>query len=423
MIFLPKECKAIIKNLNLNNYPQASRFLVVIFFGYLAGCSHLNFDQRSDNNGLIQDDRCNPESPNLSQLFPPEKQVKTTYAQGFTVDYYPGYKLVMVTNPWQDAQRTFQYLLVQCGVPIPTDFPEAQVVQIPVRQVIALSTTHLPFLDQLGVLNTLQGVRRFQEVSNPQVRSQIAEGKLTQVGTANDLNLELILELQPDLVTTFGIANVETSTIDQLQKLGIPTAVVAEYLEDSPLAQAEWIKFIATFYNQETVANHIFQHIQTDYERLKHSTKAVQNRPQVLTGFSIEGTWYVAGGRSFIAQYIEDAGGDYLWRDNPNTGNIPLSLEAVFNRGKTADIWINVNPLWSTLQEAIVDDQRYQKFLPLQQGQVFNNDRLLNPDGGNDYWESGIMAPQVILADLIHIFHPNLFPEYQLVYYRKIGFN
>lgn len=346
--------------------------------------------------------------------------IKLTHAKGFQVEYHSHYKFVTVSNPWQNADRTFEYLLVQCGTPVPKNYPNAQVIQIPIQRSIVLSTTHLPYFDRLSQLNTIVGVRQIEDISNPIVREKIDRGEIQSVGNANSLDLELIVKLQPDLVTTFGIANVETSSIRQLQDLGIPTAVIAEYLEASPLAQAEWIKFIAVFFNQEKESEQIFQTIVQDYEKMRKLTQTVSDRPSVLTGFNLEGTWYVAGGKSFIAQLIEDAGGNYLWSDNQSNGNLALDFEAVLATGANASVWLNVNQKWQTLNDALTEDDRYLNFTAFQQHHVFNNDARLNPSGGNDYWESGVINPQIVLADLIKILHPSLLPDHRLVYYRKL---
>ena len=349
--------------------------------------------------------------------------VTLTHAKGFSVKYYSHYKLVTVSNPWQNADRTFEYLLVQCGTPITPEYTNAQVIQIPIRRSIVLSTTHLPYFDRLKQLNGIVGVRQIDEISNPIVREKIDRGEIQSVGNANSLDLELIVKLQPDLVSTFGIANVETSSIHQLQDLGIPTAVIAEYLEASPLAQAEWLKFIAVFFNQEKESERIFQTIVEDYEKMRKLTQSISDRPSVLTGFNLEGTWYVAGGKSFIAQFIEDAGGNYLWSDNQSNGNLSLDFEAVLDKGAHASVWLNVNQKWQTLNDAVLEDDRYLNFTAFQQQHVFNNDARLNPSGGNDYWESGVINPQIVLADLIKILHPHLLPDHQLVYYRKLSKN
>jgi len=355
----------------------------------------------------------------------PEQTVKfepvtLTHAKGFSLEYHDRYKVLTVSTPWTNSNQSFQYLLVQCGTPIPPGFDQAQVITIPIEKVVVLSTTHLPFFDRLNALDRIVGIRQIQDVSNPRLRQQYDRGEVAAVGNGTDLDFERIVSLQPDLVTTFGIANVETTSIQRLQDLGLSTAVIAEYLEADPLAQAEWIKFIAAFLNQETEANAIFEAIVQDYNRLRSLTQNLDQRPTVLTGFDLNGTWYVAGGKSFIAQFIQDAGGTYLWRENTSMGNLALDFEAVFLKGSPAEIWINTNTRWQTVSDVTQEDDRYGQFQALKTNRIFNNDAQLNADGGNDYWESGILNPHIVLADLIQIIHPDLLPDHTLFYYRQL---
>ncbi|MFW6264017.1 MAG: ABC transporter substrate-binding protein [Cyanobacteriota bacterium] len=342
------------------------------------------------------------------------------YAEGFQVEYFNHYKVISVLNPWRNAEVTFQYVLVQCGTPIPDGFEEAQVVEVPVENVVSLSTTNIPHLEKLGRLDRLIAVGRPEIVNTPAVREKIEQGEMPGVRKGSSLNFELLLSLDPDLVMTFGTGNQEFDTFPKLIELGIPTGIIAEYMESSPLGQAEWIKFTALFFNQEEKAESVFTDIATRYEKRRKIAQNVSNRPTVLTGFNRSGTWSVSGGNSYVAQYLADAGANYLWAENKSSGSVPLDFEAVYAKGRGADYWLHVSQDWETLEEIIAQDQRYAKFQAIQENQVYNNDARLNANGGNDFWESGMVNPDVILADLIKILHPELLPEHELVYYRQL---
>jgi iron complex transport system substrate-binding protein len=347
-------------------------------------------------------------------------KVKVDYAVGFSVEYHPHYKVVTVKNPWQGADTTFEYVLVQCGAPIPEGYDQAQIIEVPVEKVVALSTTYLPHLDLLDRVDALVGVDQFQRVNTPSVRDKIDAGELSEFNSGTTLNVERLLVAEPDLVMTFSTGNPETDSFPRLIKAGVPVALVAEYLEETPLGQAEWLKFTALFFNQEAQAQEVFDDIAQTYEALVQKTQAITTRPTVFTGSSYNGTWYVPGGESFVAKLLADAGADYLWAETDTTGSLPLDFEAVYDRAAEADFWVNLSQDWQTQQEALVADPRYGEFAALQQGQMFNNNARINGTGGNDYLESGIVSPQVVLADLIAIFHPELLPDHELVYYQKL---
>ncbi|MEM8642021.1 MAG: ABC transporter substrate-binding protein [Cyanobacteria bacterium P01_G01_bin.54] len=367
------------------------------------------------------------------QTYDPEQdyfpaKVQLDQATGFTVEYHNHYKVVTVNQPWKNAvgvslaeqHRHFQYVLVQCGTPRPNGFEDAQVIDVPIQSVVTLSTTHLPHLEQLDELEALVGVGEFKRVNTQAVRQKIDQGAIEEFNSGTILDLERLLVAEPDLVLAFATGDPETDTYPRLMRAGIPVAIVAEYMEASPLARSEWLKFTALFFNQEAQAQEVFAEIADEYKTMQQLTAALTDRPTVFTGFSYDGTWYMPGGQSYMAQFLQDAGADYLWADTNQAGSLPLDFEVVYDRAATADFWVNVSQNWQTRQDAIAADPRYGEFQAWQQQQVFNNNARLNPSGGNDYWESGISHPHWILADLIKIFHPDLMPDHELVYYQPL---
>lgn len=349
----------------------------------------------------------------------PDK-IQPEYASGFSVDYYNHYKVVTVNQPWQAAEKTFEYLLVQCGTPTPAGFEDAQAIQVPVSTVVTLSTTYLPHLELLGQLDALIGMDNFSFVYAPDVRHKIEQGALTEFGSGKTLDMERLLVSEPDLIMAYGSGDPDVDSYSRLMEAGLPVALVGEYVETSPLSRAEWLLFTALFFNQEREAQQIFTEISTEYESLVELTAARSERPTVFSGFSYEGTWYMSGGKSYAAQLLKDAGAAYLWENNDSTVTIPLDFESVFDQAATADLWVNVSQDWLSYEDAIATDPRYGKFNAFKQDNVFNNNARMNNTGGNDYWESGAVNPHIILADLIKIFHPELLPEHNLVYYQKL---
>ena len=349
-----------------------------------------------------------------------EDKVSLDYATGFSVDYHNHYKVVTVTDPWQDASQTFQYVLVQCGTPVPAGFSAAQVVEIPVRSVVALSTTHLPHLVMLDQLDSLIGVSQFEPVNTPEVREKIEREDLQAFSSGTALDMERLLVADPELVMTFATGNADADSHSRLIAAGIPVAIVSEYREESPLGRAELVKLTALFFNQEARAQARFEEISTAYREMKKLTDSVSSRPTVFSGFSYDGTWYMPGGKSYAAQLLQDAGANYLWADVESEGSVPLDFEAVFERASGADYWVNMSQDWQKKEDAIAADPLYGNLTALQNNNAYNNNVQLNKTGGNDYWESGLVNPDVILADLIKIFHPERLPDHEFVYYQPL---
>jgi iron complex transport system substrate-binding protein len=379
------------------------------------GCDRLSSPQISTSNIPCPNRNYDPQV----DYFP--QKVKVTHARSFSVEYHRHYKVVSVKNPWRDADTTFQYVLVQCGTPIPPGFNGAQIVRIPVNSVVSLSTTHLPLLDKLNLIDRLVGVSDIGQVNTPSVISRSRANKLVEVAKNNNTNVEKVLEIRPELVTTYGVGNPQQDSHPQIIAAGVPVAIIAEYMESSPLGRAEWLKFMALFFNREAEAEKVFTATEKRYNAIAKIARQATSKPTVISGFDNRGIWYLPGGESYAAKFIADAGGNYLWTDDRSIGSLTLSFEEIFDRSRSADYWINGSQAWQRLEDLTASDRRYAKFKAVQTGKVFNPDARLNASGGNDFWEGGTANPDVVLADLVKIFHPQLLPKHQLVYYRHLG--
>ncbi|WP_419756870.1 ABC transporter substrate-binding protein [Anabaena sp. FACHB-595] len=361
---------------------------------------------------------CTPNYNPNQDYFP--NKIKITHARGLAVEYHKHYKVVTIKNPWQNAKTQFQYVLVQCGTPTPQGFKQAQVITVPIHSIVSLSTTHLPHLAKLGVVDKLIGISNSKQVNTPDVVERIKAGKITQVGNNSNVDIERLLELNPDLVTTFGTGNSQTDSYSKLTEAGLKVGINAEYMEDTPLGRSEWLKFTALFFNQEEKAEKIFAEITDKYEQVAQKVKSVKNRPTVFVGFNFKGTWFMPGGNSYVAKYLADAGGDYLWSNEQSAGSLPLSFEVVLERATNADYWLNFSQSWQSLKDLLAEDNRYADFKSVKIGNLYNNNARVNESGGNDYREGGISNPDIVLSDLIRILHPEILPNHQLFYYHKI---
>jgi iron complex transport system substrate-binding protein len=351
-------------------------------------------------------------------------KVSITRAKGFAVEYHKNYKVITINNPWKDAKTGFKYVLVECGTPAPKDILEnsqnAQVITVPVNSVISLSTTHLPHLAKLGVVDKLVGVSDTKIVNTSEVVEKIKSGKVANVGSNSSINIEKILELNPELITTYGTGNAESDSYPKLLEAGLKVAINAEYMEDSPLGRSEWLKFTALFFNKEKEAEQIFGEVGKKYDAIATKVKAVKLRPSVFVGFNFKGTWYMPGGNSYAAKYLDDAGANYLWSHEKSSGSLPLSFEAIIERATNADFWLNFSQKWKSKKDVLTEDGRYADFKAVKSGNIYNNNLRVNEGGGNDYWEGGISNPDVVLSDLIKIFHPEVLPQHELVFYRRV---
>jgi iron complex transport system substrate-binding protein len=291
-------------------------------------------------------------------------------------------------------------------------------VRTPVKRIVAMSTSYLPSLEMLGALDQLVGVSRADEVSSPKVRALIEQGKVKAVGDVNSFSSEAILALAPDVVFTFGIGPQDLDAYRPIRQAGIPVVVVAEYVEPTPLGRAEWVKFFSLFLDKESQATSAFAGIEQRYQALAKRANSASTRPTVLVGNSYRGTWFVPGGKSFMANFLHDAGAKYLWEGDDSTGVLSLDFESVFDRGRHADYWINTG-FWNKLSDAVADDPRYAHFRPYREKRIFNN-LGVGAQGPRDLWETGFAHPDRVLSDLVKIFHPELAADRQFNWYKKL---
>lgn len=348
----------------------------------------------------------------------PEK-VTVSHSQGFTVEYFNHYKLVTVTAPYVGAAESVQYVLLQCGTPRPEGFDAAAVIEVPVNSIVAMSTTYLPALVELGLADRLVGLDTPLYVTNPTVRELIDDGVLAEIGSGPDVNVEVALDLNPDLIMTYASGFPEFDAYPILEQAGLPIALNADYTDLTPLGRAEWIDYIALFFNKEAAAEQIFGDIATEYDALLTLAATAGERPTVFTNAPFEGIWYMPGGASYTARLLADAGADYLWADDESSGTLYLDFEAVFAVAADADYWLHVG-YFPTMADLLAADERFGEFAAFQNGNVWNYDAITNEAGGIDFFESGAQFPNLVLADMIKIFHPDLLPDHEFVYHRPV---
>ncbi len=339
------------------------------------------------------------------------------YAKGFTIEQHEGYKLLTVKDAWLGEKKTYQYVLYKDKKP--ESYQNAIFVKIPIKSIACMSLTHVAFIERLNQENSIVALSGCAYVSSKKIGKRIKEKQIKEFGQEQNINYEILLEQTPDIIMGFGIDASSNAYMNKMQSLGLKVVLNAEYMENHPLGKAEWIKFVAAFYDKDEEANVIFDAIENSYIDLLNLTKNVQNKPTVFTGMPWKGAWHVPGSKSFQAQLFKDAGASYLWaEDNESTSSLVKSKEVIIDKALDADYWLNLNA-YRSITSIIAYDQKFSTFKAVLDKNLYNNDKRLNVSSGNDYWESGVVNPHIILKDLIKIFHPNLI-NHKLYYYQRI---
>jgi iron complex transport system substrate-binding protein len=345
---------------------------------------------------------------------------RPTYAEKFAVEKMGNYRLVSVHAPWQNASdNSFRYLTGSDPRNIPDSLSQHTFIRTPVERAVIMSTTFVSLLDTLDVLHTVKGVSGGSNIFHPEMGRRFTAGDIREVGYDHSMNYEVLVDLRPDVVFMFGVQSGIVQTIKKLEEIGIPVVICADYLEPHPLGRSEWLKFFAAFYEKEEQADRIFSGIAERYNAIAEAAKGNSPRPSVLLGLPWKDAWYVAGGKSFAAQLISDAGGSYIFDDEDHAEAKPMGIERVFLRGMDADIWIN--PGVATNCRVILEhDRRFEMLEAFQQERVFNHTKRVSPGGGNDYWESGVLRPDLVLKDLAAIFRDPQVNNNALFFYERL---
>jgi iron complex transport system substrate-binding protein len=343
-----------------------------------------------------------------------------SYSKGFSIEYRQGYKLLEVKSPWPGATRSFRYALYKRGSPKPKGVEADGFFETPLRRVITFSTTYIPQIVALGEAESIIGVDSAAYISTAEVRARIKTGKVAET-TRNYLpNIELMISLAPDAIFAYGMGN-EWDSHPKMAEAGLPVIVSGEWNEADPLARVEWIKFMAAFYDKEELATAIFDKTAKEYERVRSLAAGALTRPTVLVNGPFQGTWAVSGGKSYMARFLSDAGATYLWADDSSTGGVTMSVEAAYARALKADFWLNPALNVNSSADLVAMDARFAALPAVVAGKVWNNNAKMSPEGGNDYFESAVLHPDLVLVDLVKIFHPELLADRSFTYYKHVA--
>jgi len=343
-----------------------------------------------------------------------------SYASGFSIERKDAYTVLRVTSPWPGAADGYTYVLYKRGSPRPTGVKADAFFETPVRRVVTFSTSYIPQIVALGEVTSLVGVDSAAYVATPEARARIDSGAIVEVARDWAPNMERLISLAPDAVFAYGMGN-EWDVHPKMAEAGLPIVVSGEWNEADPLGRAEWIKFIAAFYGKEAEAAARFDRVAAEYGRIKYIAMLRSEKPTVLVNGPFQGSWSVSGGGSYMARFIADAGGSYLWSDDPSTGGLTLSIEAVYARALEADVWLNPGAGVASTRDLRALDPRLASLRPIKSRNVWNNTLRASPGGGNDYYEGAILNPDKVLADLVKIFHPGALADRPFTYYRRIA--
>ncbi|MCR5270452.1 MAG: ABC transporter substrate-binding protein [Prevotella sp.] len=343
-----------------------------------------------------------------------------TYAKGFSVKTLDnGVRLVDVADPQEDEDRMpvdYHFALVQKGAQH-VDIPEGYIrVDVPVERTIVMTMLQLSNFIALDGLDVVKGITGTKNLFNKEVRRRVKEGQIAKIGMEGNFDTELILSANPEVIF---ISPFKRGGYDAIKETGITLIPHLGYKELHPLGQAEWIKFVALFTGQEQKADSLFRGIAERYHMIKKrlAEAAFKSVPTVFSGEMHGGNWYAVGGKNSLAQIFRDAGADYVIHDD-NTGGVTIEFEQMYATAANADYWRILNSYEGdfSYQALKASEPRNELFKAFRDKQVIYCNMKQMP-----YYEKAPVMPDVILADLVAIFHPELMPaDYQPTFYQLL---
>ena len=342
----------------------------------------------------------------------------------YTPEYATGFKilgaknaqstLIQVSNPWQGAKNvTMSYFISRNGELPPTGFT-GPTIPAGAQRIVCMSSSYIAMLDAVGQVDRIVAVSGINYIANPYILAH--KDSIKDMGP--EMNYELLLGLKPDVVLLYGIGDAQTAVTDKLKELAIPYMYVGEYLEESPLGKAEWLVALSELTDSRDKGIDVFREIPKRYQALKDLTASVEQRPTVMFNTPWNDSWVMPSTQSYMVQLVTDAGADYIYKENTSNSSAPIGLETAYGLIQKADYWINVGTA-STLDELKNMNPKFADAKSVRNKTVYNNNLRITATGGNDYWESAVVRPDVVLRDLIHIFHPELVSG-STYYYRHL---
>ncbi len=311
-------------------------------------------------------------------------------------------------------------------------------IPIPLRRVATTSATHIGFLYALGVLDSVVAM------SNPEWVYNKPSHEVANIGEDINIAMEPLLLAKPDVLFASSYGQ-NSQQIERVAEAGIPVVYLAEWQEQHPLARAEWLRFVAAFFGKTALADSILGEVRREYQEVDKGLRIKDERPNssdsgnsetkvispsscvlhpvskrasIMSGASYRGTWYVPSGTTYMGCLFRDAGAAYAFVDECTNGSIPLTMEQALRAFSEADVWVGANA--RTMDELRAIDEHHTWFKAYKTGRVYHFYRRTNSTGGNDFWETGVVHPELILRDLQWALYPDRYPDHESYFIGKV---
>jgi iron complex transport system substrate-binding protein len=362
---------------------------------------------------------CKPKSQKSDFDYESWQKVGIKYATTFAIWKKGKATMIELKEPYKNASSGFRYLILPEASCL-DDFNIADFNNVFVGNLetfICTSTSHLANIEALNLIEGWVGFPQTSLVTSSVLREKIKEGKVKELSSEMSLNIESTIELKPNIIIGYTMSS-NMATFEKLQSASIPYVLNADFLENHPLGRAEYIRFFGALFQKEALADSIFNEIERNYLAAMQKVEGL-NRPLVISGNMYNGTWYAPGGESWVARFMHDAGAQYVWSEFQKTGSIEMDYETAFAGGYSANYWVGAAS-FESLEEVKNADTRYMNFQPFLKKKIYTYTLGKTPAGTFPYLEEGYLRADLVLLDMIAIFHPEAIPNHSFRYFRRL---
>lgn len=334
------------------------------------------------------------------------------HASLLTIVECDAYSVVDIKSPWND-RLLHRYILIDKRSSVPTNIPDGTLLRIPLESSLIFSTVHAELICNLGKAQTITGVCEAQYMTQPELQQRLHTGSIIDCGSTLNINSERVVQLSPEAV---WVLPYENGGYGKMDKLPYPLIECADYMENSPLACAEWMRFYGRLLSEGAKADSLFEAVERDYTTLRDSVRMCSGTPTLMCELKTGSAWYMPGGSSTMGQLYHDAGSNYLFGHHARTGSVPLAFEAVLSSASDADLWlIKYGGERKSYKSLLKEFEGYKHFRPFKERNIYEC-RL----GEKRFYEETPFRPDILLRELVAIFHPEVIKNYRLKYYEKM---
>lgn len=340
--------------------------------------------------------------------------IKPAYSQLFSMGHIDGDSFLILKDP-ADTNKILQTW--HWGkTPVFDGFLRRKTT----NRLVCMTAVFAGMMEQLGLTEKIAGMDQPGYSTTPGISKKFRKNEIAALAPGGTLDREKLFRLKPDLVIAYFIDQKGLNDWETLQKRGLSVLYCQNFLENHPLGRAEWLLAFGWITGNYAKAKADFDMIEEHYLSLRQSMTETPERPSVFCNAPYSGIWDVPAGDSYMAAFIKDAGGDYVWAESKGTGRKPLDIATVYKAAGKAKFWLNPGACEekSCLKAT---DGRLSMFAAYQSGNIYNHTAIKNGNGGNAWWDYAVIRPDLVLKDLCIILHPEKMPDSNLTFFKKIN--